>query len=90
MQARKAIALRTQMVKKVHKKEREAKEDGLRKLAEKAREERAGIRVSSSKGGVWCVCVTVRVCVCVCVCTLYAYVSYSIIITFFFLPSLRG
>ena len=66
MQARKAIALRTQMVKKVHKKEREAKEDGLRKLAEKAREERAGIRVSSSKGGV---------CVCVCVCMLMCHIA---------------
>ncbi|KAL5463727.1 hypothetical protein EMCRGX_G032653 [Ephydatia muelleri] len=43
-EARKAIALRSTMEKKLHQKEREVKEESLKQLAQKAREERAGIR----------------------------------------------
>jgi SNW domain-containing protein 1 len=43
--AREAVEMRAQMEKKIAQKEKEKKEDNLRKLAQKAREERAGIRV---------------------------------------------
>lgn len=43
-EARKAIALRTAMEKKISNIEREKKEDNLRKVAEKARESRSGIK----------------------------------------------
>ena len=44
--AREAIDLRSQMEKKLAQKERESKEDNLRQLAQKARDERAGIRTA--------------------------------------------
>lgn len=47
--AREAVEARSQMEKKIAQKEKEKKEDNLRKLAQKAREERAGIR--SGPGG---------------------------------------
>lgn len=50
LQARKAISLRTGMEKKLAMKEREMKEEKLRELAQKARDERAGIRTADAGG----------------------------------------
>jgi hypothetical protein len=44
LQAREAVEMRAQIEKKLRDKEREKKEDGLRQLARKAREDRVGIR----------------------------------------------
>lgn len=46
--AREQVEMRAQMKKKLAQKEKEKKEEHLRQLAQKAREERAGIKVSSS------------------------------------------
>jgi len=44
MKAREAVEMRAQIEKKLAQKEKEKKEENLRQLAQKAREERAGIR----------------------------------------------
>ena len=46
-QARKAISLRSQMEKKLANIDREKKEETLRHLAQKARDERAGIKTAA-------------------------------------------
>jgi len=43
-QAREAVETRAQVEKKIAQKEKEKREENLRQLAQKAREERAGIR----------------------------------------------
>lgn len=43
-QAREAVEMRAQIEKKMAQKEKEKKEESLRMLAQRAREERAGIR----------------------------------------------
>nr|CAH7712916.1 unnamed protein product [Callosobruchus chinensis] len=48
--AREAVETRAQLEKKLAQKEKEAKEEHLRQLAQRAREERAGIRVSAPSG----------------------------------------
>ena len=50
VQARKAIALRSAMEKKLANVEREKKEDHLKQLAQKARESRVGIRSAANEG----------------------------------------
>nr|CAD7417061.1 unnamed protein product [Timema poppensis] len=47
-QAREAVEMRAQLEKKLAQKEKEKKEDHLRQLAQKAREERAGIRTAAA------------------------------------------
>lgn len=47
--AREAVETRAQLEKKLAQKEKEAKEEHLRQLAQKARDERAGIKVSGGK-----------------------------------------
>jgi len=49
--AREAVEMRAQMEKTLAKKEKEKKEENLRMLAQKAREERAGIRLQAGGGG---------------------------------------
>nr|CAD7428350.1 unnamed protein product [Timema monikensis] len=49
-QAREAVEMRAQLEKKLAQKEKEKKEDHLRQLAQKAREERAGIRTAAAVG----------------------------------------
>lgn len=49
-QAREAVEMRAQMEKTLAKKEKERKEENLRMLAQKAREERAGIRSQAGNG----------------------------------------
>lgn len=49
-QARKAIALRSAMEKKISNIERERKEENLKKVAEKAREARIGARPAATEG----------------------------------------
>ena len=49
-EARKAIALRSAMEKKISNLERERKEENLKKVAEKARESRIGIRSAVTEG----------------------------------------
>ncbi len=49
-QARKAIALRSTMERKLANIEREKKEDTLRQLAQKARDARVGIRAPANEG----------------------------------------
>jgi len=49
--AREAVEMRASLEKKLAQKEKEAKESKLRELAQKAREERAGIRTSSKDEG---------------------------------------
>ncbi len=44
LQAREAVEMRAQVEKKLAQKEKEKREDNLRQLAQKARDERAGIR----------------------------------------------
>ena len=44
LQAREAVEMRAQLEKKMAQKEKEKREESLRALAQKAREERAGIR----------------------------------------------
>jgi len=44
MKAREAVEMRAQIEKKLAQKEKEKREENLRQLAQKAREERAGIR----------------------------------------------
>ena len=53
--ARKAVETRNQLERKVAQKQRESKEDHLRQLAQKARDERAGIRTETTgkELGVW-------------------------------------
>ena len=46
--ARKAVDTRNQLEKKVAQQRREVKEDHLKQLAQKARDERAGIRIEKS------------------------------------------
>ena len=46
--ARKAVETRNQLERKVAQKQRESKEDHLRQLAQKARDERAGIRTETT------------------------------------------
>nr|CAD7608405.1 unnamed protein product [Timema genevievae] len=48
--AREAVEMRAQLEKKLAQKEKEKKEDHLRQLAQKAREERAGIRTAAAVG----------------------------------------
>jgi len=48
--AREAVEMRAQLEKKLAQKEKEKKEDHLRQLAAKAREERAGIRYQATAG----------------------------------------
>lgn len=48
--ARDAVEMRAQLEKKLAQKEKEKKEDHLRQLAQKAREERAGIRSAAAVG----------------------------------------
>lgn len=50
LQARKAIALRSTMEKKLANVEREKKEDNLRQLAQKARDSRVGLRAPAPEG----------------------------------------
>lgn len=50
MQAREAVEMRAQLEKKLAQKEKEKKEEHLRQLAQKAREERAGIRTQAAAG----------------------------------------
>ena len=50
LQARKAIGLRSAMEKKVSNLERERKEESLRKVAERARESRIGVRSAPNEG----------------------------------------
>ena len=50
VQARKAIALRSTMEKKLSNIEREKKEDNLRQLAHKARDARVGLRAPEAEG----------------------------------------
>lgn len=47
--AREAVETRAQLEKKLAQKEKEAKEEHLRALAQRAREERAGIKTANSK-----------------------------------------
>lgn len=47
--AREAVETRAQLEKKLAQKEKEAKEEHLRQLAQRARDERAGIKISGSK-----------------------------------------
>ena len=49
--ARESVEARAQLEKKLAAKEKEAKESKLRELAQKAREERAGLRLPSSNAG---------------------------------------
>lgn len=49
--AREAVEARTQLEKKLAQKEKEKKEDMLRQMAQRAREERAGIRLPEADGG---------------------------------------
>ncbi len=49
-QARKAIALRSTMERKLANIEREKKEDTLRQLAQKARDARVGLRAPANEG----------------------------------------
>ena len=58
LQARKAVEARSQITQKLAHKQREEKEEQMRLLAQKAREQRAGIRseaVGVWEGGVCCV-----------------------------------
>lgn len=48
--AREAVEMRAQLEKKLAQKEKEKKEDHLRQLAQKAREERAGIKSAAALG----------------------------------------
>ena len=48
-QAREAVEMRAQLEKKMAQKRKEEKEENLRALAQKAREERAGIRRADGK-----------------------------------------
>lgn len=48
--ARDAVEMRAQLEKKLAQKEKEKKEEHLRQLAQKAREERAGIRTAGAAG----------------------------------------
>lgn len=48
--AREAVEMRAQLEKKLAQKEKEKKEENLRQLAQKAREERAGIRTQAALG----------------------------------------
>jgi SNW domain-containing protein 1 len=50
LQAREAVEMRAQLEKKLAQKEKEKKEEHLRQLAQKAREERAGIRIQAAAG----------------------------------------
>lgn len=50
LQAREAVETRAQLEKKLAQKEKEKKEEHLRLLAQKAREERAGIRTAAAVG----------------------------------------
>lgn len=50
LQAREAVEMRAQLEKKLAQKEKEKKEEHLRQLAQKAREERAGIRTQVAAG----------------------------------------
>lgn len=49
--AREAVEARTQLEKKLAQKEKEKKEDMLRQMAQRAREERAGLRVPDAEAG---------------------------------------
>lgn len=51
IQAREAVEMRAQLEKKLAQKEKEKKEEHLRALAQKAREERAGIRTGAPLAG---------------------------------------
>ena len=58
LQARKAVEARSQITQKLAHKQREEKEEQMRVLAQKARDQRAGIRseaVGAWEGGVCCV-----------------------------------
>lgn len=48
--AREAVEMRAQLEKKLAQKEKEKKEDHLRQLAQKARDERAGIKTAAVLG----------------------------------------
>lgn len=48
--AREAVEMRAQLEKKLAQKEKEKKEDHLRQLAQKAREERAGLKSAATLG----------------------------------------
>lgn len=48
--AREAVEMRAQLEKKLAQKEKEKKEDHLRQLAQKAREERAGLKSATTLG----------------------------------------
>lgn len=48
--ARQAVEMRAQLEKKLAQKEKEKKEDHLRQLAQKAREERAGLKSAATLG----------------------------------------
>lgn len=48
--AREAVEMRAQLEKKLAQKEKEKKEDHLRQLAQKAREERAGLKTATALG----------------------------------------
>jgi SNW domain-containing protein 1 len=50
LQAREAVELRAQLEKKRAQKDKEKKEEHLRQLAQKAREERAGIKTQAAAG----------------------------------------
>ena len=51
MQAREAVEMRASMEKRVAQKEKEKREEQLKELAQKAREDRAGIRQQAGKFG---------------------------------------
>lgn len=52
--AREAVEMRAQLEKKLAQKEKEKKEDNLRQLAEKARNERAGLKTAALLGTIHC------------------------------------
>lgn len=51
--------MRAQLEKKLAQKEKEKKEDHLRQLAQKAREERAGLKSSAAMGLYWILCLLI-------------------------------
>ena len=63
LQARKAVEARNNLERKVAHKQREAKEENLRQLAQKARDERAGIRTEGDGMNQSMICVHVHSCI---------------------------
>lgn len=61
--AREAVEMRAQLEKKLAQKEKEKKEDHLRQLAEKARNERAGLKTAALLGKVTIIFLCLNICV---------------------------